>query len=666
MPNLSLIKIRLLTFTVLMFFYLCGLLGAEGLDLTGLSIEELMDVQVTSVSKKRQTLSESAAAIFVITNDDLRRSGVTSIPDALRMVPGMNVSRIDSNKWAVSCRGFNSRFSANLLVLIDGRSVYTPTFSGVYREVNDVMLEDVARIEVIRGPGATLWGANAVNGVINIITKHPNDTQGGLVSVGAGSYDRFISSARYGGTFGKDTSWRIYGKYFDRDELVYQTGDDAGDGWDIMRGGFRLDSALTPNDTLRLQGDIYDGDINQELNLVTDRDPYMELLSFETPVSGWNLLSRWERTFSSTSDLALQIYYDTTERKQDIINEDRENVDIDFQHRFAAATSHDVVWGVRYRYTSDDFVDSIISDMDPLEKEDHLFSAFLQDEISFLADRLRLTLGSKFEHNDYTGVEVQPSARLLWAMDDNNTFWGAVSRAVRTPSRAESDAVVAYYASPSPVPGVPVVVNVSGNENFDSEELLAYEIGYRFIPDQKFSLDITLFYNEYDNVRGFEIQDTVFTGTAFEQDLVLSNVGEMETFGGELALVYMPSEFFKCDLAYSFLEHHFRDDELGGFPRHQVSARGQFNLSDTLDLDVWLRYVDETSAAYFLSGTGWYDIDDYVTMDVRLGWRVSPRLECALVGQNLLDSDHVEFVQEAFTQATEVKRAVFAQIVYRF
>jgi iron complex outermembrane receptor protein len=306
-------------------------LAAAELDLTELSIEELMDIQVTSVTKKSQSLSDSAAAIFVITNDDLKRSGVTNIPDALRMVPGVNVARIDSNKWAISARGFNGRFSAKLLVLIDGRSVYTPTYSGVYWEVNDVLLEDVERIEVIRGPGATLWGANAVNGVINIITKHSKDTHGGIVSVGTGDFEKAMTTARYGGSYGENTHWRVYAKHNERDEFKFVTGEDANDDWKMTQAGFRIDSKLNTKNNFTFQGDLYQGDINQELYLVDlTNSPFMGIFPVETDVSGGNLLSRWHHILSSTSNLELQVYYDTTKRTEDIIGEERHNFDIDF------------------------------------------------------------------------------------------------------------------------------------------------------------------------------------------------------------------------------------------------------------------------------------------------------------------------------------------------
>ncbi|SDU53350.1 iron complex outermembrane recepter protein [Desulfobacula phenolica] len=653
------------------FYFNC--LSASELDLIHLSLEELMNIKVTSVSKKSQHLSESAAAIFVITGDDLKRSGVTNIPDALRMVPGVTVARIDSNKWAVNVRGFNSRFAAQLLVLIDGRSVYTPTYSGVYWEVNDILLEDVDRIEVIRGPGATLWGANAVNGVINIITKHTKETHGGLVSAGNGNVEKNMASARYGNCFGEDSHWRIYTKHQERDEFKYLTGGKADDNWKITQFGFRMDSTLTPKDNLTVQGDIYEGDINQELNLVDKKNfPYMGVFPVETSVSGKNLLTRWQHTLSSSSDFSLQVYYDTTKRIEDIIDEKRDNFDMDFQHRFAAGTRHDIVWGVRYRYTDDDYANSIISDIDPTSRQDNLYSAFVQDEISFLRDRVRLTIGSKFEHNDYSGYEVQPSARLMWAANSRHKIWGAVSKAVRTPSRAEFDGKLSYVATPvsvafppSFVPKVvPLVIDMKGNEHFDAEELMAYELGYRFIPTHKFSVDLTFFYNDYENLRMFENGETVSTGTAIIMESNLVNGYSETSCGGGVAIIFKPSDFFKCNLAYSFINTD--NNGIWGFPRHQVSARGQFNLTKTLELDAWLRYVDDTSASYIFTDNFQYDIDDYLTMDLRLGWKITPQLELSLVGQNLLDKTHMEFVQEAFSRATEVERSFYGKLTYQF
>ncbi|HKL82321.1 MAG TPA: TonB-dependent receptor plug domain-containing protein, partial [Desulfobacter sp.] len=409
-------------------------------DIFELSMEELMDIEVTSVAKKSQNLSNSATAIHVITNEDIKRSGVTNIPDALRMVPGITVARIDANKWAVSARGFAGRFANALLVLIDGRSVYTPAFSGVYWEVSDVLLEDVDRIEVIRGPGATVWGANAVNGVINIITKHAGDTQGGYVALGSGNHENVISSVRYGDALGQDTFWRFYAKHQSRDEFTLASGSDAGDAWTKTQAGFRLDSMLSSRDSLTIQGDIYEADIDQTLLLAGLTPPsYLTSTPVETDIKGWNLLSRWKRTLSPDSDFTLQVYYDGKNQAEDINESDRNTFDIDATHRFALGAWNDIVWGIRYRYTRDRFSESYIVSIDPTEEEDHLFSGFIQDEISLADDAVKLTFGSKLEYNEYSHMEIQPTIRALWKVNNEHKVWGAISRAVRTPSRFESN-----------------------------------------------------------------------------------------------------------------------------------------------------------------------------------------------------------------------------------
>ncbi len=662
---LNRIMMSLLVLAVLLCFSTPG--EAEELDLTGMSIEALMDVKVTSVSKKAQHLSDSAAAIFVITNDDLRRSAVTNIPDALRMVPGVNVARIDSNKWAVNSRGSTSRFSNKLLVLIDGRSVYTPSFSGVFWEVQDVMLEDVDRIEVIRGPGATLWGANAVNGVINIITKSAADTQGGLVSLGGGTFEKAFAAARYGADLGENTHGRLYAKGFERDEFQYLDGTDAGDDWGMRQGGFRIDSELTAGDSLTVQGDIYQGEINQQFYLPSLEMPYTSTVPDSADVSGGNLLARWQRIFSSTSELTLQAYYDRTDRQEAYVGQERDSYDLDLQHHFRAGDRHDFIWGVRYHGTRDEFNNTSIINMDPASRSDDLFSAFLQDEITMVKERLWLTLGSKLEHNDYTGVEVQPSARLFWAVNSDHKLWAAVSRAVRTPSRVETDGQVVNAVIPPTSFMPPVALTVTGNSNFDSECMTAYEMGYRFIPSQTISLDLAAFYNDYENLRIFEEGTPVFEGTHIVQPMVFTNDYSTQTYGAELAVAWQASEWLKLDLAYSYLESYLEDSlQLGKAPKHQASMRSAIKLREDLDLDIWLRYVDDATAVYSNSQNFFYAIDDYVTFDMRLAWRPIPSLELSVAGQNLLNSSHLEFVQEAYAAPTEVQSSVYGKITYRF
>ncbi len=663
-----------------------GVSAAEEPDLTGLTIEELMALKVTSVSKKVQNLSDSAAAIFVITNDDLRKSGVTNIPDALRMVPGVNVSRIDSNKWAVNSRSANSRFADKLLVMIDGRSVYTPSFSGVYWEVQDVMLEDVDRIEVIRGPGATLWGANAVNGVINIITRHAAETLGGLVALGGGNQEQAFAGARYGASLGENTYGRFYAKGFSRDVFNYPTGEDAHDDWDMARGGFRIDSSLTAKDSLSVHGDLYTGKINQQMDLASygwsPSDGFSSFVHDKTDVSGRNMVALWEHVLSAGSRFTLQAYYDRTERNEAFVKEARDSFDVDFQHLFAAGERNNIVWGARYRSSEDEFSSADLPwvlTMDPESQRDDLFSVFLQDEIMIARDSLWLTLGSKLEHNDYSGYEVEPSARLLWAVQNNHKLWTSISRAVRTPSRLEHDGNILNGITPypdsfnpaspffNPSNPLPVEIRMIGKKDFGAERLTAYELGYRFLYSRDLSLDTALFYNDYDKLRLFQQQDPVFKGTTIVQNYLTENSIAAQSHGVELALAWQATDWLKLDLAYSYLDSNMNaGKQVGDEPHHQASLRGFVNLRDDLDLNVWLRYVDKVTAFYLNSAESWYEIDKYVTLDLRLAWRPVPKIELALVGQNLLDGGHMEFVQENFTRPTEVGRGVYGKLTYKF
>ena len=645
--------------------------AAQSQDLTTFSIEELMDIKVTSVSKKSQRLSDSAAAIFVITREDIKRSGATSIPDALRMAPGVNVARIDANKWAVNCRGFNSRFSPSLQVLVDGRSVYTPSFSGVYWEVTDVLLEDVDRIEVIRGPGATIWGSNAVNGVINIITRRANDTQGGFVQASAGSQEKNMVAARYGGTMGEDKFWRIYAKHQARDEFQRLTGEDAGDDWQINQAGFRMDAKMSMSDDLTVQGDIYDGHIHQDLYLYSQASPYMDEFPVKTEVSGGNLMGRWTKVLSGTSEMSVKMYYDTMHRSEDILNEDRHNFDVEFQHRFGLGLVNDIIWGLRLRHSQDDYAGSKVAFMDPVSTSELLYSAFIQDEISLFEDQVKLTIGSKFEHNDYTGFEIQPSTRLLWTPGEHHRLWAAVSRATRIPSRAEANAIV--YLTGTDVAGTPLYTRFVNNEDQTAETLWAWEAGYRFIPQQNLSIDLALFFNDYKDLRIYSPRGNPYFDTESRlvvQDVALSNMSNARSWGAEISVDLATGSTIKWTLAYSLTFHDYDNDEDFeldfGFTKHQISLRGRFDLTKNLTLDAWFRYVGDTTANYVFSDALLYDIDDYATLDLRLGWRIRPDLEFFLTGQNLLQDSHLEFVQEAFGYPVEVPRSVYAGLTYRF
>ena len=472
--------------------------------LTAMSIEDLMEIEVTSVSRKAERLSDASAAVFVITREDIRRSGVTSIPEALRMAPGLEVARIDSSKWAITARGFNGRFANKILVLFDGRTVYSPLFSGVFWDRQDTLLEDIDRIEVIRGSGATLWGANAVNGVINIITKNAGETVGGLVTAGGGNQERGFGSVRYGLKLGEDTTLRLFAKYLDRTPFVDAAGREAADSWHAVRGGFRLDSEPSEKNTLTIQGDIYDGRLGETYTLPLLVPPFSQTFDSRSSNFGANLLSRWKHVFSDTSDMSLQLYYDRTEQTMAILGEKRDTLDIDFQHRFELGDRQELIWGAGYRFTHDNITNTPTASIQPASLGQDLFSAFVQDSITIVRDKLRLTLGSKFEHNDMTGFEVQPNARLLFTPNERNTLWAAVSRAVRTPSRTENDILLNQLTIPPSTPQnpgpIPVLVEVKGSNTHISEELIAYEVGYRAKPHPRFLLDIAAFYNIYHHL----------------------------------------------------------------------------------------------------------------------------------------------------------------------
>src|SRR5437879_4231967 len=404
---------RALALAMVTLLFVASSPAQNKIDVTTMSVEDLMNMQVTSVSKRTQKVADAAAAIFVLTQEDIRRSGATSIPEALRLVPGLEVARIDQNKWAIGSRGFNGRFDNKLLVLIDGRSVYTPLFSGVYWNVQDVMLEDVDRIEVIRGPGATLWGANAVDGVINVITKKAKATQSAVVTAGAGTDERAAGGVRYGGKLGDNTYYRAYTKYFDWGPSAYPSGMTAHDGWDALRGGFRADWTPAGANSLTLQGDVYRTRFDETLTVASLSAPYSNTFPNNGKYSGGNILGRWNHT-SEGSSMSLQMYYDNTTITDHSLFGDHQNIlDLDFQHGFHVGDSQQFVWGLGYRSIHDKNDASFTVSLQPNQVTLNQFSTFLQDEISLVDNRLQFTRGSKFEHNKFTGFEIRSEERRV-------------------------------------------------------------------------------------------------------------------------------------------------------------------------------------------------------------------------------------------------------------
>ncbi|MFZ1829793.1 MAG: TonB-dependent receptor [Candidatus Competibacteraceae bacterium] len=648
--------------------------GAATPDLTEFSIEDLMQVKVVSASKTEQALQDTAAAVFVITADDIRRSGVTNVMEALRLAPGVEVARIDSSRWAITIRGFNGRFANKLLVLIDGRTIYNAQFSGVYWEIQDLFLPDIERIEVIRGPGGSLWGANAVNGVINIITKQAKDTQGGLVTLTAGNEERAIAGIRFGGKLGDSAQYRVFGQFSERDGQVTPDGRDAGDDWRIGRGEFRVDWTPSADDSVAAQGGVYDGNFDQNYQLATLFPPYAERRLSPVDASGGSLQARWEHRYSATSRMSLQAYYQYEDRDDPLYIIEAESFDLDFQHNFALTDRQEIVWGLGYRRNRDRFTDTEVSKVRPNEDTNQLLSAFVQDQVDLIPDRLRLTAGLKIEHNDFTGWEWQPSVRMLWTPHHDHRLWAAVSRAVQTPSRGflDSRANVAVFPPSLLTGNLPILVTIFGGGSLQSEELIAYEIGYRAQLAEQFSVDTAIFYNDYDQVIG-TVQGTPFPEVRLLPPrlvlpLELQNTGSGYNTGFELAADWRPMQDWRLRLAYSHLYSDIEDRQ--GEPlynsgnQNRISLFSSWKLRDDLELDVWWRYVDNDSTRTLAAGRA--ELDSYSTVDLRLGWRPRKDLELSLVGANLFGGAHLEFVQEAFSVPVEVEPSIYGQLKWSF
>lgn len=549
-----------------------------GNDLELLSLDELLDLEVTSVSKIQEKATDTPAAIYVITQEDLRRNSVQSIPEALRMVPGMHVYQIDANKWAVSARGFASRFANKMLVMIDGRTVYSPLFSGVYWDVQDVMLEDIDRIEVIRGPGGTLWGANAVNGVINIISKDSADTQGGLVALQGETKETGEVSTRYGGWLNDRTSYRLYGKFFSRDHFEFPSGEDAADDYHSIRGGFRMDMNVTASNKVTLQGDLYDGESGEAVRFFTPFPPFENLSTSDAQVSGGNLLGRWIRTFSKDSEVIFQAYYDYNDRDEFLESETVDTADIDFQHRFTMIKKMEVLWGIGYRHTRSDMagkerISGVSSfSVDPQVRGDDLFSGFLQGRMPFFNEKGELTLGTKLEHNDYTGFECQPSARVMWSLSMDHSLWAAVSRTVRTPSRTEHDADIngGGIFLPPEQGGFLSFVRILGNREIESETIGSYEAGYRGRLGDNIFLDLTVYYNKYkDLVAGDLIGPPQVeqspSGVYVTFPFLLNNAMDGETYGAEMSCGWSITDWWRLTGGFTWFQ--FNSLNVGKFQR---------------------------------------------------------------------------------------------------
>jgi iron complex outermembrane receptor protein len=634
-----------------------------------LPLEELMRVKVTTPARKPADVFDTSAAVHVIHGEDIRRSGATTIPEALRMSPGLEVARISPHEWAITSRGFNGQFANKLLVLVDGRSVYTPMNSGVNWLTVDTLLEDIDRIEVVRGPGGSLWGANAVNGVINIITKSAAETQGGHAEAGAGSLDRVFGEMRYGGKAG-DAFYRVYGKFFDRDEFPTGNGDSDGNHWRMAQGGFRTDWHRNENASLTFQGDIYAGEKHLLVSQPQYTAPFSTVSRQHIDVAGGNLLGRWTQNYGTDSQLQVQSYYDHWISDASYFTEEISTFDFDVQNRWLLAERHDIVAGLGYRLIGTDVENGPNIIFSPEDRTLHLFSAFVQDEITLVPDTLSLTVGTKVEHHYFTGWNVQPNGRLLWRPHSRHSVWAAVSCAVRTPSVGEHDIRSNFLV----VPGTPPMVFAADTTGgIDNEEVTAYELGYRVQPTDRWTVDLATFYNEYDNFQTFEPGTPYLEMTPSPPHIVFpfdaQNRAYGETYGGELASHFQATDWWRVTGSYTYLQiqlHERNSNEESAeaaekeSPHHQFLIGNSFALPRGFQFDWTTRYVDE------LPGLG---VRSYVTMDLRLAWRFARNWELSLVGRNVLDSRHAEFATAGASlpeRGSEVPREFYGKIRWAF
>jgi iron complex outermembrane receptor protein len=604
-----------------------------------LSIEELLELDVTLPLRRDARVMDAPAAITVLTAEDLRRQGAVSLPEALRHVSGLFVGRFSNSAWVIASRGFANTSANKMLVMIDGRSVYSPLFSGVFWEQQDAMLLDLDRVEVIRGPGASLWGANAVNGVINVVSKRAADTQGTLVNVGGGSEEQFMTGVRYGGRAGAG-HYRVYGKFFQRDAARLANDQDANDGQRFGQAGFRTDWDRA-SDAFTLQGDVFR----------TTNEPFAS--GEQIASDGINLLARWTRRPSSRSEWQAQSYIDRTHRfVPNQIDEKRTTWDLDVQQRWIAHERHTLSAGGSYRYSTDETVASPLLAFDPASRATHLFSAFVQDEFALSATVMAIA-GTKVERNDYTGVEWQPSVRLRWMPTSVQNLWGAVSRAVRMPTRFDTD--IRVFQGPSLV--------AVGNPDFRSESVVAFEAGYRVAPSPRVAFDLTAFHNRYDDLR---TQD--FTGTR----VVLGNGLNNRSVGANVTMTVQPRSWVRLTGSYTRLAHDLSLDEgstdvfRGQFEtidaNHMARVTGRFDLPGRVELDVMTTFIGALPQIRpDIPGTPSYNEAGF-----RLGWRLSPGAEIAFIGRDVLNAGHVEFASPTTSRVTVLERALFTRITLSF
>jgi iron complex outermembrane receptor protein len=636
-----------------------------------LSLEQLGNIQVTTQTKTPIEVWKTTAAIYVITQDDIRRAGITTIPEALRLAPGVEVTRIDSNKWSIGIRGFGSRLDRDVLVLMDGRSLYNPLLAGTYWEVQDTVIEDIDRIEVIRGPGGTAWGPNAVNGVINIITKPAKETQGALASGATSTFQRGFGTLRYGGQNSSGSlAYRVYAKGFDRGPQHHTDGDNY-DAWRSQQGGFRVDWTKSSHDSLTFQGDVYRERAGETVTAVNYAPPYQQTVEGDMRLSGGNLMLHWSHAFSEGKDLQITGYYDATNRREPNFGDIRKTFDFDYIERYPLGSRNNLTWGLGARASDgDELAPTTGLYFTPSSRTDTLFTEFVEDDITLIPGKLVFQAGTKFINTNYTSLELEPSGRLLWTPTDTRTVWLAVTHAVRTPSGAERDFnLTGLIAPPSAsTGGLPYFARFEANPNFVSEKLNGYEVGYRSLVDKRVYVDVAAFFNQYYDLFSEDIIGAPFIETSPPPTHILlpahfGNGLVGDTYGGEIAPEWRPVSWWRLRGSYSYLHMVINrgpnSQDIGSgpgiegaSPQHQVLIQSGWDLPRHFTLDFDYRYVSKLPAQ---------SIAAYHTADARLAWMFRDRLELSANGENLFQPFHYEFASDPGPNVA-IKRSYFGQI----
>lgn len=667
--------IRALVFTILVVITSAALPGQTPSDgqqqnpLKTMSLEQLGSIEVTTVSKEPEVVWRTPASIYVITQEEIRRSGAQSIPEALRLAPGVEVARITTGEYAIGIRGFNSRLSRSVLVLIDGRTVYSTFTAGTYWETQDTLMSDIDRIEVIRGPGGTIWGPNAVNGVINIITKNTKDTQGALrASGGGGNVEQILGDVRYGSGNGKGFTYRVYAKGFAWAAQYHPDGDNY-DEWHGGQGGFRMDWSPNARDAYRLQGDLYGQDFGERVSAVTYDPPATRVIRGDASLYGGNILWNWRRVLGEGRDMQFAAYFDHATRNELNFGDLRNTGNVDFLHRFPWKR-HDISWGFTLRFSHGQETQAFSGlTFVPSRRTDQLYQGFVQDAITLAKDRLSLIVGTKVLKTNYTRTLAEPSVRLMYNATYTQTLWAAYTHALRTPADVERDFNLSGFLGYAPN-GLPYFARFSANRNFKSEQMDGYELGYRRLAGPNFYLDIAGFYNHYrelfsEELIGPPILESNPAPTHLLLPLEFGNGLLASTTGVEASPEWRPKPWWRLRASYSFLDMHVKKAAnskdigsaqvvQGSSPENQARFQNGFDLPESFSVDVQVRYVSALTAI---------KVPSYWTGDATLNWEANRHLRLALVGQNLFQPHHVEFVYDPGAPAG-IRRGFYGQVTW--